>query len=308
MQFKTLALIVIVLMSVVDTSNAAESVVDRLSSGSMGPEMIVIPSGKFVIGSPEEEIGRDRSESPQQEVRIASFAIGKLEVTIEQFKKFIESTHHITAAEKAGGCWIWGDDQSAFGVKRKKWIWKREMNWRDTGFEQTKNHPVLCVNSVDITAYAAWLSEQTGELYRLPTEAEWEYAARAGSTTPYHWGSEISRKHSNYGNDKCCSGYADDADQWINTAPVGMFPGNAFGLSDIHGNATEWTADCWHRNYEDAPSDGEDWAAKRGGSCTHRVARGGSWFDTPADIRVAHRFRILDEPSYLVGFRLVRDL
>ena len=151
----------------------------------------------------------------------------------------------------------------------------------------------------DVQTFISWLNNKTGGNYRLPTEAEWEYAARAGSTTEYSWG---SRNVSNRANCKICGSPWDG----IQTAPVGRFPANAWGLHDMHGNVWEWTEDCYHDNYEGAPSDGRAWTS--GGDCNFRVIRGGSWMFEPRHMRSASRFRTPRADRLNdVGFRLVQD-
>ena len=188
-------------------------------------------------------------------------------------------------------------------------------DWRNPGYAQEDPHPVACVSWEDAKAYVVWLSGRTGKAYRLLTEAEWEYAARAGTTTRRFWG--------DYGDESCA--YANGADQttkaqvpgaanWLvancndryaHTAPVGSYRANAFGLFDMLGNVWEWTEDCWNGNYGDAPSDGRAWAT---GDCSQRVVRGGSWSDIPMFLRSALRFRgsTAIRDSY-VGFRVARD-
>ena len=159
---------------------------------------------------------------------------------------------------------------------------------------------MINVSWEDAKAYAAWLSEQTGKRYRLPSESEWEYAARAGTETAYSWGNEIGVNRAN------CDG---SGSKWSDkrTSPVGSFEPNAFGLYDMHGNVQEWVEDCWHDNYEGAPTDGSAWTSGDDGSLA--VVRGGSWFNAPRGLRAAYRDR--DSPSGRfdnVGFRLVQDL
>ena len=140
--------------------------------------------------------------------------------------------------------------------------------------------PVIDVSWEDAEAYVAWLSRETGESYRLPSESEWEYAARAGTTTRYSWGQDVGRNRANCRD--CGSRW--DGDQ---TAPAGSFAANGWGLHDMHGNVWEWVADCWHENYARAPRDGTAWTS--GGNCGRRVLRGGSWSNTPVYLRSANR-------------------
>ena len=168
------------------------------------------------------------------------------------------------------------------------------------------SRPVINVSWDDAVAYAKWLSRQTGKTYRLPSEAEWEYAARAGSETKYPWGNKASHEQANYGKDECCDGLAKGKDRWVYTSPTGSFAVNGFGLSDMQGNVWEWTQDCWNGNYGGAPSDGSAWLT---GGCEFRVLRGGSWGDNPMNFRSAIRYRGSANDRYGgLGFRLVQDI
>ena len=223
-------------------------------------EMVVLPAGTFMMGSPATEPDRDPSEGPQRQVRIKSFALAKFDVTRGQWQAFVDATNRPTAF----GC-EWAGlprDQSA------------KASWRNLGFAQTDDHPVVCVSWNDAQAYVAWLSKQTGKHYRLPSEAEWEYAARAGSTTTYPWGDTASHDRANYGADDCCSSLASGKDRWLYTSPVGSFAPNAFGLYDMIGDAWQWVQDCYADSYAGAPVDG---AAVEQPDCRFRVLRGGTW-------------------------------
>jgi formylglycine-generating enzyme required for sulfatase activity len=153
---------------------------------------------------------------------------------------------------------------------------------------------VIYVSYKDAKAYTVWLSRKTGRTYRLPSEAEWEYAARAGTTTRYHFGDSINSSRANYGRYRA------------KTVPVGNYPSNAFGLHDVHGNVWEWTEDCWNGSYAGAPSDTNVWKT---GDCSDRVLRGGSWFNLPWDVRSANRIRLDVGFRYSnFGFRISRTL
>ena len=158
------------------------------------------------------------------------------------------------------------------------------------------DRPVINVSWQDAQSYVSWLSRETGEDYRLPSEAEWEYAARAGSTTKYSWGNEIGRNRANCERGRC-------GDSYRNTAPVGSFGANAFGLHEMHGNVWEWVEDCWNSSYEGAPSNGSAWLR---GKCEERVVRGGSWDNAPRLLRSAMRYRgnAGDRDYSGVGFRV----
>ena len=228
------------------------------------PEMVRIPPGKFKMGSADYS-----DEGPQHEVTIAyDFEIGKYPVTFEEYDVFAKATNRQLP-----------DDRG----------WERD------------RMPVINVSWHDAQDYVQWLSKQTGKQYRLPTEAEWEYAARAGTQTRYWWGDDIGK------NNAVCIGCGS---QWDGeqTAPVGSFKPNPFGLYDTAGNVWEWTRDCWHDNYNNAPVDGSAWLEANGGHCDRRVVRGGSWCDGPQYLRSAIRGGYdTDGASSGVGFRIARD-
>ncbi len=265
------------------------------------PEMVVVPAGSFMMGSPESEEGRDNDEGPRHRVTIpASFAVGKFEVTRRQFARFIAASGHRVLS----GCHVF--DGAAWSMDSGK-------GWRDPGFAQGDDHPVVCVSWEDAQAYVRWLSGQTGQVYRLLTEAEWEYIARAGTRTYRYWGDD--RTHS-----EVCR-FANGADrsssfEWRNmscsdgvgagTSSVGRFKANDFGLFDTIGNVWEWVEDCWNDSYAGAPADGRAW---KSGNCSRRVVRGGSWDNNPRTLRAAYRSRgRAERRSNNIGFRVVRTL
>jgi formylglycine-generating enzyme required for sulfatase activity len=231
------------------------------------PEMIVVPAGVFTMGSPGTEVGHHDDESPQHEVTIATpFAVSKFVVTIADWN----------ACLQVGGCPKVSDSNMEQGTK-----------------------PVINVNWDDAEQYVAWLSRMTGRPYRLLTEAEWEYAARAGSKTAYYWGDEMVKGKAN------CDGCGS---QWDNkeTSPVDSFEPNAFGLKDMAGNVFQWVQDCYHDNYNNAPADGSAWTS---GDCSRRVNRTGSWYSYPPGIRSAVRIRgAPGNRDYGLGFRVGRSL
>jgi formylglycine-generating enzyme required for sulfatase activity len=249
---------------------------------SASPEMVTIPPGKFLMGSPKtEELWKeyDGREEPQHEVWIDyTFAFSK---------------HPVTFAE-------W-DAAIAAGAKLEK---PGDQGWgRD-------RRPVINVSWNDAKAYIAWLNSKLGlegraDAYRLPGEAEWEYACRAGTTTPFGFGATISTAQANY-NGECTYGAGKKGEKRGKTAPVGSFPANGFGLHDMHGNVWEWCEDVWNANYNGAPADGSAWLT---GNASFRVLRGGSWNNPPEYLRSAFRFRL--NPSgrfFSVGFRVARTL
>ena len=233
------------------------------------PRMVVVPAGSFVMGSPATESGHQPSEQPQHPVTIAKrFAVSEFELTSDEWD----------------ACVDYGDCPQ--GITDSGWGRGRQ--------------PVINVTWGDAERYAAWLSKITGRPYRLLTEAEYEYATRAGSTTAYPWGHEIGQNNANC---KECGS------RWDNkqTAPVGSFAANGFGLFDMVGNAWEWVEDCLSENYQDAPSDGS--AAIAGRDCKNRIVRGGSWQNTPDHLRSAARLGpSLGFRDNLLGFRIARTL
>jgi formylglycine-generating enzyme required for sulfatase activity len=231
------------------------------------PEMIVIPPGEFLMGSPDSEEGRARNEGPQHKVTITrAFAVSVFDVTFDEWD----------ACVAVGGCPAVGD--SGFG--------------RGT-------MPVTNVTWNDAQTYVAWLSKMTGRSYRLPTEAEWEYMARAGTTTTYYWGNELSK-----GNANCivCGTKWDN----VSPSPVGSFKANPFGLYDVTGNVWQWLEDCLHNTYEGAPTDGSAWTT---GDCSLRVDRGGSWISNASNLRIAFRGSYpAGSRNYSLGIRAARTL
>ena len=233
------------------------------------PEMVVVPEGSYLMGSPADEPERWDDEGPRHPVTIARrFAVGRFEVTFAQWD----------ACRRAGGCSRSPGDEG----------WGRA------------NRPVINVSWKDAREYVGWLSEKTGVQYRLLTEAEWEYAARAGTHTRYHWGDGPGHGRANCGR---CGG------RWggTKTAPPGSFPPNGFGLFDMLGNVWEWVEDCGHPSYSGAPSDGSAWLQP--GDCRLRMLRGGSWEDAAGRVRSAIRYwEFAETRSNVIGFRVARTL
>ena len=288
---------------------------DDCAGAAWCPRMVVIPGGSFTIGSPANEPGRFEEEGPQRQVKVRRFAAGKFDVTRGQWAAFVSAT---SRPARAGCSWTGRN-----GMKPDP-----EGSWNNLGFVQDDSHPAVCVSWEDAQDYVRWLSQRTGHTYRLPSEAEWEYAARAGTTTAYPWGPTASHDQANYGTDKCCSGLAAGRDQWVNTSPVGSFPPNAFGLSDMNGNVLQWVQDCLAMSYANLPADGSAYeavitlrlsgelAALNGKpSCAYRMLRGGDWGDPPGQIRSAFRSfapfpdgTLQDYSSGGVGFRVARSI
>jgi formylglycine-generating enzyme required for sulfatase activity len=232
------------------------------------PRMVVLPAGSFLMGSPSDEPERFDDEGPQRHVAIRSFAVGKFPVTRSQWTAFNSATNR--TVPKA---------ECAYAPTANP-------SWKNPGFPQSDDHPVVCITWGDAQDYASWLGRRTGHRYRLLTEAEWEYAARAGTATPFPWGREASHERANYGQETCCGPLVSGRDQWNFTSPVGSFPPNAFGLYDMQGNVFEWVQDCHAASYAGHPLDG---SAYEWPNCRYRVARGGVYADRPALLRSASR-------------------
>ncbi|MBL8551179.1 MAG: SUMF1/EgtB/PvdO family nonheme iron enzyme [Hyphomonadaceae bacterium] len=241
------------------------------------PEMTAIAGGSFLMGSPDNEAGHEREEGPQRRVTIQRFAVGAHEITFAQWDACVED----------GGCRGYAPNDHGWG---------------------RGSLPVTNVSWLDAQAYVDWLNDRLGgaRRYRLLSEAEWEYAARAGTTTAYAWGASASRERANYGAE--AGGRAvEGRDRWAFTAPVGSFPANAFGLFDMQGNVWEWVEDCWSDTYAGAPSSG---AARSDEMCAgFRVKRGGSWNSSSETLRsAARRWDSANESFVDVGFRVARAL
>ncbi|MDE2889988.1 MAG: SUMF1/EgtB/PvdO family nonheme iron enzyme [Gemmatimonadota bacterium] len=276
---------------------------DRIRHCDKCPLMVKVPTGSFTMGAPPDEWRRYAprttppgwQETPRHRVTINyQLAVGVYEVTRGEFAQFVAETGYDAGDEchtLEGG-----------------WDYRRNRNWRNPGFSQDDDHPVVCVNWTDAQAYARWLSDKTGRPYRLPSESEWEYVARAGTTTPFHFGDTISHDLANL--------YRGDTPF---TTPVGSYPANAFGLRDVHGNVWEYTQDCGNPTYDGAPDDGSAW---RSGNCGVAMVRGGSWAIGPipyvTNFRSAARteYYVTTTPEYQIdrsrssqkGFRVALDL
>jgi formylglycine-generating enzyme required for sulfatase activity len=271
------------------------------------PRMVVVPAGEFAMGSPPAEAGRGTDEGPQRQVSIAqAFALGRGEVTVAEFRRFAEEAGYRTEAERdarAQGCSGFIYEAGAPPVT----------SWRNPGLVQADSHPVLCVSWNDARAYAQWLSRKTGKRYRLPTEAEWEYAARAGTAGARYWGEDPVQacKYANVADQSRIQTWGfgqkhECTDGHYFTAPAGGYAPNRFGLYDMLGNVWEWTEDCWNASYAGAPADGSAWTT---GDCAQRVLRGGSWSTVPRFARSAARHKNpADYRDNLTGFRLARTL
>jgi formylglycine-generating enzyme required for sulfatase activity len=236
---------------------------DALKSGGDGPQMVPLPGGRFEMGGAPTTINPD--ERPRRPVTVPALAVSRYEVTFAEYDRFARATNR---------------------------------RLPDSGEVDRAEHPVVHVTWDDAHAYAQWLSRETGKRYRLPSEAEWEYAARAGTTALYWWGNDVGK-----GNAHCF-----DCKSGLHprqTARVGYFAPNPFGLHDTSGNAAEWVYDCYHPDYNGAPDDGSVWD---GGDCTRRVVRGGSFSSASSALRNAKREKLSPTQGYdNVGIRLVRE-
>jgi formylglycine-generating enzyme required for sulfatase activity len=243
-------------------------------------------------------------EGPQHRVTIGyALAMGKYDVTRSEYAEFVAETQRPDPADcqTLNTSGRWGTTAGA--------------NWHNPGFAQTGRDPVVCVSWEDATAYAAWLSQKTGHTYRLPSEAEFEYAARAGTTTPRYAGATAAElcRYYNLGDLDYSAAHPQDTeidnachDGYGYTSPVGSFPPNPFGLYDMLGNVLEWMEDCWNPNYNGAPADG---SAQLSGTCSARAWRGGCWLDDGKYIRAAYRNAGSDGDRYThAGFRVVRTM
>jgi len=279
-------------------------------SGGRSPEMVVLPIGSFRMGSRDDEPGHDANETPQRSIAFRhGFAMARTEITVEQFGRFVQATHYRTDAERSGHSMVYDEAKGKLDARDG-------VTWRDdhNGQPAKPQQPVLHVSWNDAQAYTIWLSKETAQLYRLPSEAEFEYALRAGSSTEYPWpGSRPPKAVGDLaGNDPSPSGrhwgdaFAGYSDGYWGPAPVAHFAPNAFGLYDMVGNVAEWTQDCWHDSYRRAPDNGSAWVNP---GCTKRVARGASWASSPAQARSAYRAPAdADSSNARLGFRVVREL
>lgn len=263
------------------------------------PNMILIPDGVTNIGCAtgwDDVAGGCRSnEFPSHAVTIRPFEISQHEITYAQFNKFVEASGYITEAENNNrGCVH--KDTEAVG---QPFVMKPRLNWRNPGYEQDENYPVSCISWSDTQHYIAWLNAETGDVYRLPTEAEWEHAARGGKATAYFWGSSVS------GDNQANYAGVTSPDSWEYAAPVGSFPANSYSVHDTAGNLWEWVQDCWHETHHDAPQDGS--AREKCNDNNFKVRRGGSWDMNAAGIRSAIRSKgAIDDRSNLYGFRVAK--
>lgn len=272
------------------------------------PEMVVVPSGRFLMGSPASERGRQENEGPIHGVAIPKMiAVGQHAVTRDEFMAFVAATSYPYG-------------HTCHAEVDNKWVDKPNASFSDPpGFSQQGRDPVVCVNWFDAQEYAKWLSAKTGKQYRLLSEAEREYVARAGTGTPYWWGDSATPQQANY--DTRPRNHSDNSamaaalvakTRGLREAPHGKpravdsYQPNPWGLYNVHGNVAEWVEDCWNANYTNTPTEG---SPARTGDCSRRVVKGGAWSYWPEDIRAAYREPAKTDGRYFhVGFRVARNL
>lgn len=290
---------------------AGQAFTDALSNGGRGPQMVVVPHGAFRMGALEGEADSSDAERPVRNIRFdRGIAMARTEVTVGEFRRFVNATRYRARATRRGYSTIY-DERSGNFVRAGNVDWQSDY----VGRPASDDMPVVNVSVGDATRYAEWLSEQTGQRYRLPSEAEFEYVLREGGQSRFPWGDGAPPARSgNFtgGNDVSPSGrrwsnafpgYGDGA--W-GPAPVGSYQPNRWGVHDLAGNVSEWVDDCWHGNFRRAPRDGRPWVNP---GCRNQTVRGGSWASSPAHTRSAARQGTdINNTSARVGFRVVREI
>lgn len=284
---------------------------DALPGGGRGPELVVVPHGGFRMGARDTEPDATDSERPSRYVRFdRGFAIARTETTVGQFRRFVLASDYRPRSVRRGHSLVY-DDRGGNFVRRSGVDWRHDY----LGRLADDNMPVIHVSAKDAEAYTRWLSERSGQRYRLPSEAEFEYAARSGDVGRYPWGDGLPAPgigNLTGGGDRSPTGrswgnaFIGYRDGFWGPAPVASFKANAFNVFDLEGNVSEWVADCWHDGYRRAPTKGEAWVNP---GCRTRVVRGGAWASAPAQVRAAWRSRAeADNTHALTGFRVVREL
>lgn len=293
------------------TLKPGQSITDALPSGGNGPELVVIPVGSFQMGTPGDEADRKNNEGPQHGVTLRrGFALARSETTVAQFRAFVNATGYAPTSRQTGRSTIYDENTGSM-------VEQSGVNWQDdhAGKKADGNLPVVHVSWTDARAYVDWLSRETGKGYRLPSEAEFEYVIRAGSSARYPWGDgnptrlvgnltgEQDRSASRRSWSNAFPGYDDG---YWGPAPVRSFEANRYGIHDINGNVSEWVEDCWHDNYQRAPADGTAWVND---GCARRVIRGASWASSPEQARSGFRLTAgQSSTNARLGFRVARDL
>jgi len=284
---------------------------EALQDGGHGPQMVVIEHGRFQVGAIAGDLDAHANEHPAHPVSFErGFAIAVHEITVDEFASFIRASGYQPRAARRGFSMVY-DDRSGNFARRSGVDWQSDY----LGNKAAGNLPVLHVSAVDAVAYAAWLSTQTGAVYRLPSEAEFEYVLRAGSADRYPWpdaamppdaGNLTGALDQSPGGRTWANAFDGYGDGWWGPAPVGQFAANPWGIHDLAGNVSEWVADCWHGSYLRAPGDGSAWVNP---GCRNQVIRGGSWASAPAQTRASWRAPApVDTTNARLGFRVVRVL
>ncbi|MBZ0088094.1 MAG: formylglycine-generating enzyme family protein [Thermomonas sp.] len=284
---------------------------DQMPDGSRAPSLVVLRHGSFMMGAAADEPGASADEQPRHRIEFErGFAMTRHEITVAEFRRFVQATGYATRASQRGHSMI-------YDVRSGNFARVSGVDWRSgyDGQPAAGNLPVVHVTAWDAEAYAAWLSAQTDAHYRLPSEAEFEYALRAGGRGRFPWGNGGPPAGvDNFAGGKDASprglhwnnSFPSYGDGWWGPAPVGSFARNAFGLFDMGGNVSEWVADCWHKGYRRAPANGAAWVNP---GCRTRMYRGGSWASGPDQLRSAWRVSGgVDITNSRIGFRLVRQL
>jgi formylglycine-generating enzyme len=275
------------------------------------PEVVVVPAGSFTMGSTPEELARagipeeqGARERPAHKVTIAKpFAIGRTELTVGEYRVFAAAT----GRKDSANCTAWSDTTKAWGPVA-------DATWRNPGYAQTDQHPVGCLTIDDARAYTTWLTVRTGQRYRIPSEAEWEYVAKLGTPTDHSSTdicrfanvSDALRAEAHNGDINDATRFFKCRDGFVFASPVGSFPLDKLGLSDVIGNIWEWTEDCFIPHYDGAPTDG---SVRWQQGCERMIVRGGGWYSRSWFVRAAGRSReALDYRSSTLGLRVVREI
>ncbi|GGK02505.1 hypothetical protein GCM10011394_09360 [Luteimonas terricola] len=281
------------------------------AAGGRGPRMVVVPHGGFSMGAGDDDRDAEDSERPRRNLRFdRGFAMSLNEITVGEFRRFVDATAYRSRAERRGFSMAY-DERSGNFVRRSNVDWRSDF----AGSPAAANLPVVHISARDAQAYVDWLAEVSGQRYRLPSEAEFEYALRAGGQDRYPWGEgdpPESAGNLTGGKDRSPGGrgwsnaFKDYDDGHWGPAPVGSFTPNAFGLHDLEGNVSEWVADCWHDSYRRAPASGAAWVNP---GCRMQVVRGGAWASSPPQTRSSWRAPSpVDNTNARVGFRVARDI